>query len=255
MSRFFDMIDKCKFGLIAALATYIGIFMYLQMDSYTHYFPITAFNEGPRIEMPEDEIELSPENIMLPADYSADVKSISRDANDKRERASENYQQNKSAAQIEAEYKALEQQMYDEAGGDKTREQIRKEMKEREKVKSTVKPVENKTSQTGGDKVYSGNVMVDWSLLERDAHQKNNWYVRNPGYTCGHGATGRVTVMIKVNQNGNVTTAEYDPAQSSGASACMIEQALKYAKMSRFSYSGTAAKLQPGRITYTFISQ
>lgn len=255
MSRFFDMIDKYKFGLIAALTTYIAIFMYLKMDSYTHYFPIKAFNEGPRIEMPKDEIELSPENIMLPSDFNGEVKSMSRDANDKREKSYENYNQNKTAAQIEADYKALEQQMYEDAGGDKTRDQIRKEMKEREKMNSAVKPLENKTSQTGGDKAYAGNVMVDWSLPERDAHQKNNWYVRNPGYNCGHGATGRVTVMIKVNQNGNVTGAEYDPTQSSKASGCMIEQALKYALMSRFSYSGSAEKIQMGRITYTFISQ
>ena len=205
--------------------------------------------------MPKDEIELRPENIMLPSDFNGEVKSISRDANDKREKSYEKYSQNKTAAQIEADYKALEQQMYEDAGGAKTRDQIRKETKEREKTNNAIKPIDNKTSQTGGDIAYAGNVMVDWSLPERDAHQKNNWYVRNPGYTCGHGSTGRVTIMIKVNPNGNVMGAEYDPAQSSGANACMIEQAIKYARMSRFSYSGSAANLQPGRITYTFISQ
>jgi hypothetical protein len=35
----------------------------------------------------------------------------------------------------------------------------------------------------------------------------------------------------------------------------MIEQAVKYAKMSRFNYSGTAPKMQDGTITYTFIAQ
>ena len=35
----------------------------------------------------------------------------------------------------------------------------------------------------------------------------------------------------------------------------MIEQAVKYAKMSRFAYSAQAPKTQQGRITYTFIAQ
>jgi hypothetical protein len=35
----------------------------------------------------------------------------------------------------------------------------------------------------------------------------------------------------------------------------MIEQAVKYAKKSRFSYSASADKIQTGRISYTFISQ
>jgi len=97
--------------------------------------------------------------------------------------------------------------------------------------------------------------MVDWELSSRNPHQNNNWYVRNPGYTCGYGSVGRVTILIKVNQGGSVTLATYDASQSNGANSCMIEQALKYAKLSRFDYSGGAPSMQQGRITYTFISQ
>ena len=256
MSNFLDLIDKYKFGLIATLAVYMAIFIYLQMDSYTRYFPIEQFNEGSHVEVPEDDIKLRPENIQVPSDYNVDVKNMSRDVNDDRERSSENYSQNKSLADVEAEYKALEEQMYKEAGGHKTRDEIRKEMAARKEAATNVKTNTNpKPAQEGGDVAYSGNVMVDWSLAKRSPHQNNNWYVRNPGYTCGYGSAGTVTVMIKVNQNWDVTSATYDPAQSSGGNQCMIEQAVKYAKKSRFDYSGSAAKIQTGRITYTFISQ
>lgn len=257
MSNFLDLIDKYKFGLIATLAVYMAIFIYLQMDSYTQYFPIEPFHEGSHVEVPEDDIKLRPENIMVPSDYNADVKNMARDVNDDRQRANENYSENRTVADVEAQYRALEEQMYRDAGGEKTREEIRKDMSKRKAEATAVAAANNKPqpAKVGGDVAYSGNVMVDWSLSKRSPHQNNNWYVRNPGYTCGHGSSGTITVIIKVNQNGDVTTADYDPSQSSGGNACMIEQAVKYAKKSRFSYSASADKIQTGRISYTFISQ
>ncbi len=256
MSKFLNAIDKYKFGLLAVLATYIVIFMYLQMESYTQYTPFEPFHDGSYVQVPDEDIKLKPENVDVPSDFSSDVKNMARDANDERERSTEKYYQNKSSEQVMAEYKALEKQMYDEAGGDKTRAQIQAELDKKLKELESKPTNENKKpSKEGGDVAYGGNVMVDWSLPSRNAHQKNNWYVRNPGYTCGYGSAGRVTVMIKVNQSGNVTVAEYDPSQSSGANACMIEQAIKYAKLSRFDYSSSAPKIQQGRITYTFVAQ
>jgi len=95
--------------------------------------------------------------------------------------------------------------------------------------------------------------MVDWSLSGRTAHQNNNWYVRNPGYTCGYGSSGKVSVQIIVNQNGDVVSAT--ASGSASANDCMIQQALKYAKLSRFNYSGSAPKTQTGTIIYTFVGQ
>lgn len=257
MNKLLDAIDKYKFGLIAALTAYIIIFMYLQMESYTQYTPIEPFHDGSYVET-QEEIPIKQENILAPESFG-DVKNMSRDVNDSRESSNEKYFQNKSSEQVMADYKALEQKMYEEAGGDKTRAQIKKEIeaqrKENEKATKSNTPTNNNTIQKGGNTSYSGNVMVDWELSSRNPHQNNNWYVRNPGYTCGYGSVGRVTVIIKVSQGGNVTSATYDPSQSSGANTCMIEQAVKYAKMSRFDYSGSAPSIQQGRITYTFISQ
>ncbi|MDG1147916.1 MAG: hypothetical protein P8N52_06375 [Crocinitomicaceae bacterium] len=256
MNNFLDLVDKYKFGLIATLSVYIILFSYLQISSYQQSFPIEPFHEGSHVEIPENDIELKPENIRVPSDYNAGVKSMARDVNDERTRALDGYSENKTIADIEAHYKALEAQMYEDAGGSKTRDEIKKEMDARKKmdaIQAANKKLE--PAKVGGDVAYSGNVMVDWSLAKRSPHQQNNWYVRNPGYTCGHGSSGVVTVVIKVNRKGNVTSAEYDASQSQGGNACMIEQAVKYAKKSRFSYSTSASRLQIGRISYTFISQ
>ena len=254
MSNFFDMLDKYKFGLLASFGTYIFIFMYLQLQSFSQYKPYDPFYDGSYVEIPDDEIQLKPENIMLPSDQLQDVKNTARDVNDSREKSFEKYYENASDESVMEEYKKLEQEMYEEAGGEKNRAELREEMEQR-KLEEAKKTKENAgpSKQETGSTAYAGNVMVDWELTSRTPHKNNNWYVRNPGYTCGHGSSGVVTVLIKVNQNGNVVSANYDANQSRGASSCMIQQAVAYAKKSRFSFA--SSNNQEGRITYTFIAQ
>ncbi len=254
MNSLLDAIDRYKYGLIAVLTVYIAIFIYLQMNSYTHYFAIEAFNaEGPQVEIPEDDIRLRPENILVPAEFSGDVKNMARDANDSRERSNEEYSANKSSEEVRAEYEALEQKMYEEAGGQKTRDQIREEMEKRNLVPPPTNDGANKAANNGSDNAYGGKVLADWELKSREPHQKNEYYIRKPGYLCENGSSGSVMVLIQVNQAGYVTSATVDASQSGGANSCMIRYALESAKKSRFSYSGSASQAQSGWINYTFV--
>ncbi len=251
----FLFIDRYKLGILTAFAVYIGIFIYLEMQTYTRYFPIIPFNDEPLLELQKEELLLTPEQIQIQQDLnSGDLKNISRDQNDSRERSSENWQENKSAKEIEQSIKDYEKSLYQDNGGELERAKILKESEQRKndlKKQAPLKP-DNKES-SGAKTVYAGNVMVSWSLSQRTAHLNNNWYVRNPGYTCGQGSSGKITVQIKVNQNGSVIDAIV--LSSGGASDCMTQQAIKYAKLSRFNYSSTASTSQVGTITYTFVSQ
>jgi len=251
----FVFIDRYKLGILTAFAVYIGFFMYLEMQTYTRYFPIIPFNDEPLIELPKEELLLTPEQIEIQEKIlSGDTKNISRDQNDSRERSIENWQENRSAKEIEQSIKEYEKSLYQANGGEQERDKILKESEQRKndlKKQAPLKP-ENKES-SGAKTVYAGNVMVEWSLAQRTAYQNNNWHVRNPGYTCGYGSSGKVTVQIKVNQNGNVIQAAV--LSSSSANECMTQQALKYAKLSRFNYSNSASTGQVGTITYTFLSQ
>jgi hypothetical protein len=58
---------------------------------------------------------------------------------------------------------------------------------------------------------------------------------------------------VKVDVGGRVTDATVKSASTTNS--CILEQAKKYALISRFNPSSTAPKLQEGTITYTFISQ
>jgi hypothetical protein len=94
--------------------------------------------------------------------------------------------------------------------------------------------------------------MVDFSLPGRTAFENKKWNVRNPGYTCGYNSAGTVVVNITVNNAGRVISKSIDQNRSTSASSCMMEQALKYAGMSKFnSGSGTVS----GYISYRFVSQ
>ena len=251
----FLFIDRYKLGILTAFAVYIGFFMYLEMQTYTRYFPIIPFNDQPLVEVQKEELLLTPEQIQIQQDLnSGDLKNISRDQNDSRERSSENWQENRSAKEIEQSIKDYEKSLYQANGGEQERDKILKESEQRKNDLKKQAPLKPENKESGGAKtVYAGNVMVEWSLAQRTAYQNNNWHVRNPGYTCGYGSSGKVTVQIKVNQNGNVIQAAV--LSSSSANECMTQQALKYAKLSRFNYSNSASTGQVGTITYTFLSQ
>ncbi|MCE3296254.1 MAG: hypothetical protein K0R65_1968 [Crocinitomicaceae bacterium] len=263
MGKFFTFIERHKFGILAALGSCIGLFMYFTMDTYENTFEIEVWGEE-RVKK-DTEVLLDMQNIEIaPQDMSSgEMKSIAKDLGDKRQASDENWDANKAfnsqpAAQGSADQriKDLEAQFYAESGEGAKREKIKKELEDlRNKQKTSSNPTNSKTEQNnnGGSTAYSGNVMVRWELSGREPHQNNEWYVRNPGYTCGHGSNGVVFIRIKVNQNGNVISATYVPEQSKGASGCMIEQAKKYAMLSRFNYSSSAS--QDGKIIYTFVSQ
>ncbi len=260
MSNIFDALEKYKFGLLAALLAYVIIFAYTQIGTYdAPAVPYTPFHDGPSIEIPEDEIELLPENIMLPSDFDpGNIKNTARDENDKRQRSNENYSVSEYTGDGAQKVYDLENQMFRDAGGAEKRADIiarDKARKLREAEDAKQRENSNDHSTAGTANAAAGNVMVSFNVPKHTAHQGNDWYVRNPGYKCGSGASGRVMILVKVDQSGKVLSATYDESQSSNANYCMITEAKKYAMMSRFNDASDAAKTQSGWISYTFISQ
>lgn len=259
MNNFFDFIDKHKFGILIAVLAYIGIFIYSQIETFPKEYRISVWDERTKLE--KEEIEIQPENIELQPQVNAngEIKNIASDVNDQREKSYENWDENKaskSSASLDQRIKDLEKQYYSESGESAKREKIQQEIDKLKKNETKNNPdTKTNTNTQGGEKAYAGKTMVSFDLDKRDAFQGNKWYVRNPGYTCGEGSSGEVVIKIKVEQSGNVISATYAPELSSGANPCMIDQAKKYAKLSRFNYSASAPKVQEGTISYVFISQ
>lgn len=94
---------------------------------------------------------------------------------------------------------------------------------------------------------YKGPSVLSWSLEGRKASR-----LPIPAYNC-YGA-GEVTVIIAVNNQGNVINAKVSEELSS-TDGCLRAFALRAARLSKFSSSQTAPARQMGTITYEFLAQ
>ena len=240
-------------GIAACAGVYLFVFVYLQVSSFTGFGKKTQFNTYSKLE--DDEIRLNADNIEAGDFMGGDVSNISRDRSDTRSGSSEEWSENEYEGNPEEVAKDVEQQFVDETGGDEKREEMMKEHQARLEELKQNQSQTNQNANNESENKFSGEVMVEWELKGRTAYKNDNWYVRNPGYTCGYNSMGTVQIRIKVNKNGNVIDAQIESSSPSGISSCMKSKALEYARKSRFNYKGSANSVQTGYISYKFISQ
>lgn len=98
-----------------------------------------------------------------------------------------------------------------------------------------------------GQKSYSGPSVVSYTLDGRKASR-----LPIPAYRCYAG--GMVTVIIKVDPQGNVVDAKVQE-EASSQDKCLRDFAVRAARMSKFSASTKAPARQVGDIVYMFIAQ
>ncbi len=243
-------------ALIVVLSLYVGSFVYLELTTVKKEQLLS--NEG-LYEVALEEI--SPEEKEqirqeMELQQSGALRSLARDANDTRPSSYENWSaQTGGASQGTPEQTAhdYEAEVFAQTGGAAARQRIVQESNKRiQELKQQGQSTDSKTTGPAQPNQFAGAVMVDFNVNKRSAFEGNTWHVRNPGYTCGFNSSGLVYLQIEVNTAGRVAEVQYIAAKSKNASACMVEQALKYAKLSRFSPGeGTAA----GWISYRFEAQ
>ena len=110
-----------------------------------------------------------------------------------------------------------------------------------------LQPVEKDSQEEHLESHYSGPSVLSWELEGRKASR-----LKVPAY-LGMGA-GMVTVVITVDNHGNVIDAKVEDAMSS-KDASLRKYAINAARASRFSASPTAPARQTGNIVYQFIAQ
>ena len=106
---------------------------------------------------------------------------------------------------------------------------------------------ERKEKKKEETKPYSGPSVLSWSLDGRKASR-----LPIPAYRCYGG--GEITVVITVNNRGDVLNAKVDESVSS-QDHCLREFAVRAARLSKFSAAPEAPARQMGTITYAFIAQ
>lgn len=158
-----------------------------------------------------------------------------------------------NAQSAEDEVREFERRLFEEASGNAQRSEIQRQREETQRKKQQFEQnQQNKHTNNQGQTVSSkkGKTMVSFDLPNRKPHNNDMSNIKNPGYTCEQGSYGEVTIKIKVNSLGQVISAT--PASSyAGLNSCLVEQALKYARLSRFNAADVNS--QDGTITYVFM--
>jgi len=86
-----------------------------------------------------------------------------------------------------------------------------------------------------------------------DLQGRNHTYLPIPIYKCQ--GSGKVVLLIEVNQRGNVENASVVEDQSTTRDECLLETAVGTALISRFESNLNAPKIQKGTLTYIFVAQ
>ncbi len=252
MNKFLDQIEKHKFGIVAAFATYLAIFIYVQLPSVEFEYQLSPYLLAADLEIPPDEIQLLPENIAVDLSVAREIKNAVRDENDTRKQSTKNWSSQKEMSKVDQSVEELEKQFYEESGGKAQRDKIQADMelrkKEQEKNKTSKSEKNDNMNNAGAENAPPPNVLASWNLKNR-----TNQKLPKPGYLCPQGTSGKVTVRIKVDQNGYVTEAKLDAANSTKLAGCMVENAESYALKARFNISASAPGIQEGTITYTYV--
>jgi DNA polymerase III delta prime subunit len=134
----------------------------------------------------------------------------------------------------------------------KDAERLAKELKDGQVEDAREETVElqaqqQKKKEDTKKKEYSGPSVVSYNLDGRKAS-----HLKIPAYRCY--GSGDVTVIITVNNSGQVTGAKVLD-EVSASDRCLRDFAIRAARLSRFSASSTAPHNQTGEILYRFIAQ
>ncbi len=260
MHRLTDFIERHKYGIMITLLIHVAVFVYFQIATYEEAIEYDTWDfQGRNIESPDD-IEITADQIQTPQEQQLfkpqeKVSSFVKNENDKRDRS---FDKEIKYTSTEGSAESIEDEFFEslknEVLGQKETQNSKNPANDIIKNEKENSQEENKknNSKSGSNEAVGGQTMVSYKLDNRHPLNHNDWYVRNPGYTCGD-VNGVVKVLIEVAQSGDVIDAKVLEGQTQNATSCMLEKARDYALKSRFNYDGSAGKKQQGVITYRFV--
>lgn len=86
-----------------------------------------------------------------------------------------------------------------------------------------------------------------------DLQGRNHTYLPIPIYKCQ--GSGKIVLLIEVNQNGIVENANIIEGESTAKDECLLETATGSALRSRFEPNMNAPRIQKGTLTFIFVAQ
>jgi hypothetical protein len=243
-----NFLSKHKVGILATVIFHVALVLYFNTSSLE--LPEREIRNRVLLELDytekEEVIEEISEEIErpTPTEESIDkkIKNLMRDAQDRRKMSSKNYSEQEIEEQLAEKYKKLEQDII------KQREEEGKGFDaSKYKIEKTTESTKANTTSAQAENKVSGKVTSECSVPGRECRAKT------PSYRCPIG--GKIFIDIKVNQKGKITSANYNASRSTSSNECLINEAIKYAKLSSTNQDFNASNSIDGYIIYNFISQ
>jgi hypothetical protein len=258
MDNVLDFIEKHKYGIALALILHLGVFVGLNLYKVSNPVEMPERKVHVDVELDDYELELTKEELeaLYNSSQGEEVKNILGDVNDKREASYDDYSKfSNSKKMTAAEVKEYEKQMFKDIAAERKAkgEKYLNDPNSDVKIYGGDKGKNDNSEGANSKNKYAGKTVLTYDLEGRGPKDNNDWNIRNPGYRCK--GSGKVAVVIKVDKYGVVKEVKLDPSGSSGYTQCMADNALKYARLSKFDYKSSAPAVQTGRIYYNFIAQ
>jgi len=132
-------------------------------------------------------------------------------------------------------------------------QKARSRMTETEQVAVEVKTKKDEKEDKQGESEemaanYKGPTRIYYDLAGR-----THTYLPIPIYMCQ--GSGKVVLMIEIDEKGAVKNASLIPGESTTKDECLIETAINTALISRFSADLNGPRIQKGTLTYIFVAQ
>lgn len=133
----------------------------------------------------------------------------------------------------------------DKPGGNQMNEDDQFEL-ENQKEKEKQEDNANESRKMAAN--YRGPTRIYYDLQGR-----NHTYLPIPIYKCQ--GSGKIVLLIEVNQNGIVENANIIEGESTAKDECLLETATGSALRSRFEPDMNAPRIQKGTLTFIFVAQ
>lgn len=232
------LITSLLFGILFLLMTSINLSKYKEKAEEIIDVDYTIDESILEEEEPEDLATITNPRIS-PETHRAfnEAEKFIQEIEQEREELSET-----TEGKLEAIDAAIEDSQISNTGDGVTAAEKAKIKKDKDKSEGT-----KKTDKVATIRSSNRNSTNSYRLVNRSAI-----YFPNPVYTCEGG--GKVVISIEVNEFGSVKKASYNQRQSTTRNQCLIDSALEYAVLARFTTDASRDK-QLGTITYNFPGQ
>lgn len=246
-----NFIERYKFSLIGVFATYAFITIWSNWFVIETSIPPDLPNEEVMaiLDYTEDKKEPTPTTPEetpqdIPSENGQPMTNVAANATQEKTTYTNNFSKSKADQEVWEELKAMEAQEFKSVSQDNP---------------DLVDPNENKNSNPNlvkEDAEDNSNASYGMDVVATVYYKLDNRNVlseKKPSYLCK--SEGIVRVTIKVNQKGQVVTAEIDESKTNTQNPCLRNAALEYAQLWKFNQDFDDTIRKQGWIEFRYAAQ